>query len=900
MNQLQGATVKLALSGDSIVLRGAQKGNNPPPERTLGLAYIQAPHLGNAKKNVPDEAFSLESREFLRRRIAGKVVKFVVRYKTPSGREYGSVYIGPNLIEDDMSIKLVHEGRAKVTDQARNKLNRSDVNPDEADLIDRLLDAEQAARDSKRGIWDPSPQPSRPRLTIFDDDASKFLAKHKGRELRATVEQVRDASTMRVMLHLPNAHQMITLMLAGIKAPMVRTNVPGQADIVEPFGEEARFNVEIRMLQQDVKVRLEGMSQGNAANGTFVGTVIHSAGNIAEWLVSSSFAKVADWSAAYLEGGAAHLRQLERAAKANRMRIWKGFTGQTSQSPSKTFEATVIRIVSGDTVVVYDEARDTDREFQLSSIRQPRMSDPDQAGYTEKARESLRRLCIGKPVTVTIDFHKPAHENFRARDCATIKCKGTDLGVHLVKSGLAGVLRYRADDGDRSSNYDELLVAEAHAQENKQGIHSGKPKAVTKASDASENATRARSFISHWQRSGRIPCVVEHASAGARLRLYIPKENVKLTFVLGGVRCPRAPRKDGADGEPLGADALAYTTRHAMQRNVEVEFEGIDKSGGFIGSLWLSKDINLAEGLLEQGLASVHGMSADQSQHANLLYAAERNAKSAKRGMWAEFNADEEARKADEKAKQEQERLASTKADQLKPRIEFLDVMVSELVSPMSMFIQIAKQSKVAELETMMADLAVSQMPKPADFAPKAGQLVSACYTVGDEWHRAKILKVLPGSEYLVSYIDFGNSETLAIDRLRPLSSKFASTEAHAQEAQLAFLNLPNDDFVSDYATETYAQLRQLVEGRQLVANVEARPSNAPIQITLYDPALGRPVLEKSVNGEIAFAGYAVADKRALSSLHNSSALAQIESLVDEARNAHRGMWEYGDATADE
>ncbi|KAJ2629588.1 hypothetical protein IW137_005148, partial [Coemansia sp. RSA 1287] len=171
MNQLQGATVKLALSGDSIVLRGAQKGNNPPPERTLGLAYIQAPHLGNAKKNMADEPLSLESREFLRRRIAGKVVKFVVRYKTPSGREYGSVYIGPNLIEDDMSIKLVHEGRAKVTDQARNKLNRSDVNPDEADLIDRLLDAEQSARESKRGIWDPSPQPSRPRLTAFDDDA---------------------------------------------------------------------------------------------------------------------------------------------------------------------------------------------------------------------------------------------------------------------------------------------------------------------------------------------------------------------------------------------------------------------------------------------------------------------------------------------------------------------------------------------------------------------------------------------------------------------------------------------------------------------------------------------------------------------------------------------------------
>ncbi|KAJ2650345.1 hypothetical protein IWW40_002522 [Coemansia sp. RSA 1250] len=900
VNQLQSATVKLVLSGDSLVLRGAQRGNSPPPERTLGLAFIQAPHLGNAKKQVADEAFSLESREFLRRRIAGKPVKFVVRYKTPSGREYGSVYAGPDLIGDDLSLKIVKEGRAKVTDQARNKLNRSDVDPDDADLIDRLLDAEHQARENKCGMWSPKNPHSRPRLTTFDDDATQFLEKYKDRELRATVEQVRDASTLRVMLHLPEAHQMVTLMLSGVKAPMVRTNVPGMPDLVEPFGEEAKFNVEIRLLQQDVKVRLEGLPQGNAAPGTFAGTVIHSAGNISEWLVSNGFAKIADWSAIYLEGGAAHLRQLERAAKAKRMRIWKGFVGQVSQAPSKTFEATVVRIVNGDTIVVHDEAKDADREFQLASIRQPRVSDTDQAGYMEQARESLRRLCIGKPVTVTIDYHKPAHENFRARDCATIKYKNTDLGVHLVKNGLASVLKYRADDTDRSSNYDELLVAEAQAQTAKVGIHSGKPKAATKASDASENATRARSFITHWQRSGRVPCIVEHVSGGARLRLYIPKENVKLLFVLGGIRCPRAPRKDGSEGEPLGAEALEYTMRHAMQRNVEVEFEGVDKVGGFIGSVWLNKETNLAEALLERGLASVHGYSADQSPHGNALYAAERTAKLDKRGMWADYSAEEEARKAEEKAKLEQQRLVDAKAQQLQPRIEFVDVMVSELASPMSLFVQMAQPSKITELENMMADLAVSQMPKTADFVPKVGQLVSACYTVGDEWHRAKVLKALPANQYLVSYIDFGNSETLDVNRIRPLASKFATAEPHAQEAQLAFLRLPNDEFVSDYVDETYDLLRSLVEGRKLVANIEARPANAPIQITLYDPSLGRPVVEKSVNGDIASAGFAVANKNALSSQHNAQAATKMQELVDDARNAHRGMWIYGDVVGDE
>ncbi|KAJ2385297.1 hypothetical protein GGI23_006741, partial [Coemansia sp. RSA 2559] len=55
MVALLGANVKLVLSGDSVVLRGAQRGNQPPPERTLSLAYIAAPHLGNPKKGIEDE-----------------------------------------------------------------------------------------------------------------------------------------------------------------------------------------------------------------------------------------------------------------------------------------------------------------------------------------------------------------------------------------------------------------------------------------------------------------------------------------------------------------------------------------------------------------------------------------------------------------------------------------------------------------------------------------------------------------------------------------------------------------------------------------------------------------------------------------------------------------------------
>jgi len=48
-----------------------------------------------------------------------------------------------------------------------------------------------------------------------------------------------------------------------------------------------------------------------------------------------------------------------------------------------------------------------------------------------------------------------------------------------------------------------------------------------------------------------------------------------------------------------------------MQRDVEVEFDNVDKTGGFIGTLWVNKTENVALSLAKEGLASVHDYSAE-------------------------------------------------------------------------------------------------------------------------------------------------------------------------------------------------------------------------------------------------------------------------------------------------
>lgn len=59
-----------------------------------------------------------------------------------------------------------------------------------------------------------------------------------------------------------------------------------------------------------------------------------------------------------------------------------------------------------------------------------------------------------------------------------------------------------------------------------------------------------------------------------------------------------------------------------MQRDIEFEVESTDKSGGFIGTLWL-KNENAAISLLREGYAFVHAFSADGLSWAKQIYEAE-------------------------------------------------------------------------------------------------------------------------------------------------------------------------------------------------------------------------------------------------------------------------------------
>ena len=74
-----------------------------------------------------------------------------------------------------------------------------------------------------------------------------------------------------------------------------------------------------------------------------------------------------------------------------------------------------------------------------------------------------------------------------------------------------------------------------------------------------------------FQRSRRLPAIVEYVLSGRRFKLLIPKETCSIAFAFSGVRCP-------GRGEPYSDEAIAFMRRKIMQREVEVTYVLIEES----------------------------------------------------------------------------------------------------------------------------------------------------------------------------------------------------------------------------------------------------------------------------------------------------------------------------------
>ncbi|KAI6294094.1 hypothetical protein MCOR29_003865 [Pyricularia oryzae] len=887
------AVVKSILSGDTLVLSSP---NNPNLERTFSLAFVSAPRLNKDG----DEAFAFQSREFLRESCIGKPVQCKILYTIPgSGREYGSAIVkaGPELPD-----ALVKAGWAKVREDAGKKEEDEEV----LQRLEVLRQLENEARSDGRGLWAGTGG----HIEVQNDlGGPEFMKEWKGKTVDGVIERVLSGDRLLVRLLLSDKkHCQVMTLVAGIRTPATqRAGQNGTTQPAEEYGNEAKAFVETRLLQRKIKIDIVGASP----QGHLVASLIHPRGNIAEFLLEEGLARCNDFHSTMLGEKMARLRAAEKKAQDGRLRLHKNRAVKAA-GEGGSHDMTVAKIIGADSIIVRSKSG-AERRINFSSVRGPRTAEPSEAPFREEAKEFLRKKLIGKHVQITIDGKKEAEGDFEAKEVATVTQAGKNIGLILVQEGYASVIRHRKDDTDRAPNYDELLAAQEQAKTDGKGMWSGKAPKIKQFTDVSESLQRAKIQLSVLQRQKKVPAIVDFCKSGSRFTILIPRESVKLTLVLGGIRAPRAPgRNPQTDkGEPFGQEALDLANKRCNQRDVEVDVLDLDKVGGFIGDLYVGRE-SFAKILVEEGLASVHQYSAEKSGNATELNAAEKRAKEARKGMWHDWTpSDDDEEDAGEQAAAAVESINIDKKPQ-----DYRDIVVTNIEPNGRLKIQEVGKGTAA-LETMMTEFKKFHN-NPANNVsggltnPKAGEYVAAKFSADGQWYRGRIRSNDRAAKMAeVVYIDFGNHEKQPWSKLRPLDQPQFTVQklkAQATDASLSFVELPVNH--PDYMNEALNAMAEMTEGRQLVALydfVDSKDGNLAY-ITIFDPKAGGSggsgsTAKDSLNREIVANGYAMVPRK-LKPWERSkvfeATLKSLKEVESQAKQDRLGMWEYGDISFEE
>ncbi len=468
-------------------------------------------------------------------------------------------------------------------------------------------------------------------------------------------------------------------------------------------------------------------------NKNFIGSIVHPNGNIAEALLREGFAKCVDWSLACVTTGADSYRKAQAVAKEKRSRLWKNYTGPSGPQISardKEFTGKVVEIVNGDAIMVKKNKTETKKIF-LASIRPPRLStersERPKTGtfrplydipFMFDAREFLRKKLIGQNVHVIVDYVQPANDDFPEKTQCTVTIGGVNVAEALVSKGLATVVRYSADNDQRSSQYDDLLAAEDKAIKSTRGLHSKKNQPARRITDLSGDVAKSKQFLPSLQRIGRMQAVVEFVASGSRFRVYIPRETCVITFLLSGISCPRGARTlpggATAEAEPYGDEAMQFVKEMILQKEVEIEVEAIDKGGNFIG--WCFYDnTNISVALVEEGYAAAH-VTANSSNYGRLISTAEDNAKRRKDKRWANYVEETETSTTtggddDDKKEEAGER-----------KVTYENVVVTEVTPECHIYAQnVDEGPKLENLMKQLHEEFTKNPPLAGSFMPKKG-----------------------------------------------------------------------------------------------------------------------------------------------------------------------------------
>ncbi|KAH8874884.1 Staphylococcal nuclease domain-containing protein 1 [Schistosoma japonicum] len=898
--------VKQVLAGDTIVVRDRPI-DGPPPERIIVLSNISCgrvarrPTSGNPT-GTPEDSFAWEAREFCRTLLIGKEVCYSVETELPSGRKYGCVYIGKSTNGENVALSLIEQGLAEV-----RKLNPTIA--DKNKMYQLLVTAQEQAKSLGKGRWSPNSAITR-EIVWSVEDARNFFEKYKNQPLKAVVESVRDGCSLQVFIlpeslrEKPNTFVYLTITMTGIKSPSTRYE--NGKMVAEPWGLDAQFFTESRLLQRDVTILLESIFSQN-----FVGSILHPNGNIAELLLRQGLARCIDWNLNLVSvpGAAEAYKAAERFAKEKRLRLWENY------QPTQAMEVHV---------------------------------------------DNVKTIIPGKVfngfVTAQVDYIQPKTSNtVDERVCATVRADDVNLALLLVSKGLASVIRYRNSSDPRTVYYSELLAAEEDAQSKGFGMYCKQDPPIHRVTDLTGNVAKSRQFMSFLQRAERLDGVVEFVFSASRYRIYIPRETCIITLLLAGIQCPRRGRVETIDRVGNFVGWLFLEIPSTGQSNEPDTNKPLSKKKKkkTTDVTSVRQKANLSLLLISQGFGTVHRAPAtERSPYYHDMIKAEDDAKTNQCGLWSsdEFvkeweaviqnNSDPTALSGAEDGNpisltgfseylddlselqiNEDGDAANENNGETTKQLSWKPAQITGISRPASssqglrFFAQ--HLSDACTLVKISQTLNNQSFPSfPPEYYPKKGSICIACFSLDNCWYRARVIRSSPKS-VTVQFIDFGNEEVIDAaeysSRLSPLpASPLMQLPPQVKEYRLAFVQLPPDSTDRAFAERAFCNLVENKEVR-LAVQYESVPCGNETVKPVPAVTLLLPVADMNTSGSSVCSSDIDISESLLSSglvcvepiqpqFLNRLPRQLLHKYLDAqalAKKERKNIWQYGDFRAD-
>lgn len=314
----EGVVVEVS-SGDTIfVLPEGTSYVSEASLRKLSLSSIRAPRIGNERAGRVDDPYAYEAKDRLRVMAVGKKAKVTIDYERAiplapgetEKRQYATVSVGKR---PDLGEVLVGEGLAST------QRHRDDE--EKSPRYDELCTAENAAKLAKKGIHNAGQYARRSPNDLSEPRKAKTYASSLQRagSMKGMVEYVFNGSRFKVVIPSENCSCMFAL--NDVRCPQSSPMTDRDNRKAEPFGDEAKRQSRLMLLQRNVELIATGVTNGGVITGQLFATVNGERKSYSSILIATGLGHIDQRLIEYGQAPAT-LVGIQETAKQNKIGLW--------------------------------------------------------------------------------------------------------------------------------------------------------------------------------------------------------------------------------------------------------------------------------------------------------------------------------------------------------------------------------------------------------------------------------------------------------------------------------------------------------------------------------------------------------------------------------------------------